>query len=79
MQKINDEVQQVMLELQCTESLELLRTRMLCLVQTKRMQGHGCWKASFSVYAMLRLKLAHMKDVYDLWIDMLFAMQKDSF
>ncbi len=33
-------------------SLELLKTLMLCLVQTKqmkRMQGHGCWKASFSV------------------------------
>ncbi len=33
-------------------SLELLRTLMLCLLQTKqikRMQGHGCWKASFSV------------------------------
>ncbi len=33
-------------------NLELLRTLMLCLVQTKqmkRMQGHGCWKASFSV------------------------------
>ncbi len=33
-------------------SLELLRTLMLCLgatKQMKRMQGHGCWKASFSV------------------------------
>ncbi len=29
-------------------SLELLRTLMLCLLQMKRMQGHRCWKASFS-------------------------------
>ncbi len=28
------------------------------------------------VYAMLRVKLAHMKDVSDLWNNMLFAMQK---
>ncbi len=33
-------------------SLELLRTLMLCLVQLSKwreLQGHGCWKASFSV------------------------------
>ncbi len=52
-------------------SLELLRTLMLCFSATKlmkRMQGHGCWKASFSerklLNAILRVKLKYMKDVF---------------
>ncbi len=39
--------------------------------QMKRMQGHGCWKASFSVRevanAILRVKLKYMKDVSFSW------------
>ncbi len=56
--------EKVILELNCTNtSLELLRTPILCLVQTKqimRMRGHKCSKASFSVRkslnAILRAK-----------------------
>ncbi len=42
--------------------------------QMKRMQGHGCWKASFSVKvsnAILRVKLKYMKDVSFSWNEML--------
>ncbi len=44
--------EQVMLELQCTESLvRPLNTNAVfsATKQMKRMQGQGCWKASFSV------------------------------
>ncbi len=49
-------------------NLELLRTLnavFSATKQMKRMQGHGCWKASFSVRkllnAILRVKLKYMK------------------
>ncbi len=66
-------------------SLELLRTLMVfsATKQMKRLQGHGCWKASFSVRkllnAILRVKLKYMKDVSFSWNEMLFAMQKTDF
>ncbi len=45
--------EQVMLELQCTESLVRASKNTNAVFsatkQMKRMQGHGCWKASFSV------------------------------
>ncbi len=45
--------EQVMLELQCTESLfrasKNTNAVFSATKQMKRMQGHGCWKASFSV------------------------------
>ncbi len=48
--------------------------------QMKRMQGHGCWKASFSVRESAKCnfksKLKYMKDVSFSWNEMLFAMQK---
>ncbi len=45
------------------------------------MQGHGCWKASFSVresclMLILWIKLKYMKDVSFSWNEMLCAMQK---
>ncbi len=49
----------------------------------KRMQGHGCWKASFSVREVAKCnfksKLKYMKDVSFSWNEMLFAMQKTDF
>ncbi len=51
--------------------------------QMKRMQGHGCWKASFSVRESAKCnfksKLKYMKDVSFSWNEMLFAMQKTDF
>ncbi len=48
----------------------------------KRMQGQGCWKASFSVRESAKCnfksKLKYMKDV-SFWNEMLFAMQKTDF
>ncbi len=60
-----------MLELQCTESLfrasKNTNAVFSATKQMKRMQGHGCWKASFSerklLNAILRVKLKYMKDV----------------
>ncbi len=48
----------------------------------KRMQGHGCWKASFSVKVSkcnFWIKLKYIKDVSFSWNEMLFAMQKSDF
>ncbi len=46
----------------------------------KQMQGHRCWKGSFSVrescLCNLKSKAQYMKDVSFLWNEMLFAMQK---
>ncbi len=49
--------EQVMLELQCRESLirasKNTNAVFSATKQMKRMQGHGCWKASFSVKKVL--------------------------
>ncbi len=51
--------------------------------QMKRMQGQGCWKASFSVRESAKCnfksKLKYMKYVSFSWNEMLFAMQKTDF
>ncbi len=48
----------------------------------KRMQGHGCWKASSQwekcLMQFLRVK-AQVHKIYFLWNEMLFAMQKTGF
>ncbi len=65
--------------------LELLRTLMLCLVQTKQMkriQGHGCWKPSqFEKVAKCNFKSnSQVHERYSFsWNEMLFAMQKTDF
>ncbi len=44
----------------------------------KRIQGHGCWKASQwekVAKCILRVRLKYMKDVSFSWNEMLFAMQ----
>ncbi len=48
-------------------SLELLRTLMLCLVQLSkwRMQGHGCWKASFSVREVAKCNFKSKAQVHE--------------
>ncbi len=76
-----------MLELQCTESrVWASKNIMRCFnatKQMKRMQGQGCWKASFSgekvAKCNLRVTLKYMKDVSFSWNEMLFAMQKTDF
>ncbi len=49
----------------------------------KRMQGHGCWKSSFSVREVakcnLRVKLKYYERVSFSWNEMLCAMQKTDF
>ncbi len=51
--------------------------------QMKRMQGHGCWKASFSVREKLLnaiLRLSSSTWIFSFsWNEMLFAMQKTDF
>ncbi len=50
--------------------------------QMKRMQGHGCWKASFSVKVSkcnFKSKAQVYEDVSFSWNEMLFAMQKSDF
>ncbi len=67
-------------------SLELLRTLMLCLAQLSKLREWRPWmlKASFLserkfLNAILRVKLKYMKDVSFSWNEMLFAMQKTDF
>ncbi len=53
--------------------------------QIKRMQGHGCWKASFSVKwekvakCNFKSKAQVHEDVSFSWNEMLFVMQKTDF
>ncbi len=59
--------------------LELLRTNAVfsATKQMKRMQGHGCWKASQwekVAKCNFKSKLKYMKDVSFSWNEMLFAM-----
>ncbi len=60
-------------------SLELLRTNAVfsATKQMKRMQGHGCWRASQwekVAKCNFKIKLKYMKDVSFSWNEMLFAM-----
>ncbi len=49
----------------------------------KRLQGHRCWKGSFSMreswLCNIKSKAKYMKDVSFSWNEMLFAMQKTDF
>ncbi len=51
--------------------------------QMKRMQGHGCWKASFSVRESAKCNFKSKAQVHERcffsWNEMLFAMQKTDF
>ncbi len=80
--------EQVMLELQCTESLvlELLRTLMLCLVQLSRWReskatDHEKLLSQWEKVAKcnLRVMLKYMKDVSFSWNLMLFGNVEDRF
>ncbi len=75
-----------MLELQCTESLvySFKNTNAVfsATKQMKRMQNHGCWKASFSEREVAKCNFkskAQVHKIYFLWNEMLFAMQKTDF
>ncbi len=75
-----------MLELQCTESLVRASKNTNAVFsatkQIKRMQGHGCWKASFSVRESCLCNFkskTQVHKIYFLWNEMLFALQKTGF
>ncbi len=79
--------EQVMLELQCTESLfrasKNTNAVFSATKQMKRMQGQDAEKLLLSerklLNAILRVTLKYMKDVSFSWNEMLFAMQKTDF
>ncbi len=79
--------EQVMLELQCNRITWFRPSKNTTAVfsatkQMKRIQGHGCWKASQwekVLNAILRVTLKYMKRCFFLMNEMLVCMQKTDF
>ncbi len=80
--------EQVMLELQCTESLVFRASKntnavLVQLSKWRECKATGCWKASSQwekvAKCNFRVTLKYMKDCFFLMNEMLFAMQKTDF